>query len=419
MHACRSFDLLRRCPATIALLCGALFVGACSPEAPASVGGGDSSPDLAVGEPPAPDLAAPQEEPAPDLAGAPNLTPDLSAAKVTSPPDLATTVPAPRDITFYVVADTHADPPTDSYDLRATARVINAVAQNGQWPSSIDGTATGFVGGKIAPPRGVVLVGDLTGWGTAPTEIQTFRHYFEQGNSADSIQYPAYLGLGNHDIDTADRTQTVADDYRAQYWAWVTARHSGPSAPVPAGSYDAASHAYSWDFAGVHFVQTNRFPGDQQYGLSSALPFLKADLASHANDGRPVFVFHHYGMDAFGTQARWWTDADRAAYRDALRGYNVAGIFTGHTHFAMQYTWESLRVFQANNAKAEINTGNNDGNGSFAIVRITDSQLDVVTCRWLDDQGHYELIAPFYSGVANPGPALRPVPPPARRLIGG
>jgi cytolysin (calcineurin-like family phosphatase) len=110
-------------------------------------------------------------------------------------------------------------------------------------------------------------------------------------------------------------------------------------------------------------------------------------------------------MDAFGTNGQWWSDADRSAYRDALRGYNVSAIFTGHTHYAMQYTWQGLRVFQANNAKAEINTGNNDGNGSFAIVRITDQKLDVVTCRWLDDAGNYELIAPWFSDVANPGPA--------------
>jgi hypothetical protein len=71
----------------------------------------------------------------------------------------------------------------------------------------------------------------------------------------------------------------------------------------------------------------------------------------------------------------------------------------------MQYTWEGLRVFHANNAKAEIDTGNRDGNGSFAIVRITDSRLDVVTCRWLDDTGRFELIGPFYSGAASPGRA--------------
>ena len=62
-----------------------------------------------------------------------------------------------------------------------------------------------------------------------------------------------------------------------------------------------------------------------------------------------------------------------------------------------------MRVFQVNNAKAEINTGNNDGNGSFAIVRVTDQKLEVVTCRWLDDTGRYELIGPWFSGPANPG----------------
>ena len=200
----------------------------------------------------------------------------------------------------------------------------------------------------------------------------------------------------------------MANDYRAQFWAWVDARHKGAGAPVPVGNFDAASHAYSWDVGGVHFVQLHRFAGDSGYGLPSSLSFLRADLASRAGDGRPVFLFHHYGMDAFGTNGQWWSDADRNAYRDALRGFHVSAIFTGHTHYAEDmYVWQGLRVFQVNNAKAEINKGNNDGNGSFAIVRITDTKLDVVTCRWLDDQGHYELIAPWYSNNANPGPALR------------
>jgi hypothetical protein len=51
-----------------------------------------------------------------------------------------------------------------------------------------------------------------------------------------------------------------------------------------------------------------------------------------------------------------------------------------------------------NNAKAENGSGNDDGNGSFAVVRITDTRLDVATCRWLDDHGRYEWVAPFDSG---------------------
>ncbi len=306
--------------------------------------------------------------------------------------------PKPLDVTFYVVSDTHADPP-ESYDLRATAKVINAVGKNGVWPGKINGVSTGFVGGEIAEPRGVVFTGDLTGWGTAPTEISRFRFYFQAGNSAQSIDFPGYLGLGNHDVDSADRPPDLATLYRNMYWAWVDERHKGESAPVPVTNFDAGSHNYSWDFAQLHLIQTHRFPGDTDYGLPSSLNFLAADLAAHASDGRPVVLFHHYGMDAFGTQDRWWTAAERAAYREILDGYNVVGIFAGHSHGAMQYVWEGLRVFQVNNAKAENNTGNNDGNGSFAIVRITDERLDVVTCRWLDDQENYEFIAPFYSGA--------------------
>src|SRR5687768_16159078 len=104
----------------------------------------------------------------------------------------------PRDVTFFVVSDTHADPP-ESYDLRATARAINAVADSGAWPATVNGQATGFVGGPVGAPSGVVFLGDITGWGTAPLEIPTFRRYFISGTSADSIRFPAYVGLGNHD----------------------------------------------------------------------------------------------------------------------------------------------------------------------------------------------------------------------------
>jgi hypothetical protein len=110
-------------------------------------------------------------------------------------------------------------------------------------------------------------------------------------------------------------------------------------------------------------------------------------------------------MDAFGTNGQWWTADDRLSYRKLLTGYHVTAIMTGHTHYAFGYTWDAMNVLQVNNAKAENGTGNNDGNGSFAIVRVTDKQFDMVTCRWTDDQGHYELIGPYYSGPSDPGPA--------------
>jgi cytolysin (calcineurin-like family phosphatase) len=323
-------------------------------------------------------------------------TPVISVDAAPSPPDAAPP-PAPLDVTFYVVSDTHADPPQDSYDLRAISRAINAVSQGSSWPATIGGQVTGFAGGPIAPARGVVFLGDITGWGTAPSEIQTFRRYFEKGASGDAINFPAYVGLGNHDVDSADRPPDLAAAYRAMYWQYVDDRHKATNAPVKVTRFDAASHNYSWDWDGVHLFQAHRFAGDDEFGLKNSISFLADDLADHASDGRPVFLFHHYGMDAFGTQDRWWTQGERDAYRNTLAGYRVPIIFVGHSHAAFQYDWEGHHVVHVNNAKAENGTGNNDGNGSFAIVRVTDGHVDVVTCRWLDDQGHFELIAPFYS----------------------
>src|SRR5206468_2280806 len=139
--------------------------------------------------------------------------------------------------------------------------------------------------------------------------------------------------------DSADRPADLAAAYRQMYWDWVDARHKGGGAAVPVTSFDAASHNYSWDWDGVHLVQTHRFPGDTGYGLASSVGWLANDLQQHAADGQPVFLFHHYAMDAFGTQDRWWTANDRTAYRNALRGYRIADIIAGHTHYAMQYDW--------------------------------------------------------------------------------
>ena len=318
----------------------------------------------------------------------------------TPPPPPPPPPPPSTDVTFFVISDTHADPAL-SPDHVAMARAVNKVAQDGSWPSSINGSATGFQSGRIGAPKAVVFTGDIMGWGNSSAEIPSFRHYFEQGASGDAINYPGYVGLGNHDLDdTPDRTGAAANQARSQAWAYVDARHRGAGAPVKVASFDDASHAYSWDIGGVHFVQMHRYPGDTHWGLASNLTFLANDLRARAGDGRPVFIFHHYGMDAFGTQDRWWTAPERNAYRDTIRNYNVSAIFAGHSHAAMQYTWEGERLFQVNNAKAEIDSGNRDGNGSFAVVRITNQKLYVVTCRWRDQSGNYEFVAPFYAGPA-------------------
>src|SRR5438309_9432421 len=91
-------------------------------------------------------------------------TPDRAASHLRDGEAGSSPAADPFDLTFFVVADTHADP-GDSYDLLAMVRTINAVGKGGQWPETIDGQTTGFLGGAIAEPRGVVFAGDLTGTG--------------------------------------------------------------------------------------------------------------------------------------------------------------------------------------------------------------------------------------------------------------
>ena len=46
--------------------------------------------------------------------------------------------------------------------------------------------------------------------------------------------------------------------------------------PVPVGNYDVDTDCYSWDWGGLHLVQTHRFAGDVGHGAVSGLPWLQA-----------------------------------------------------------------------------------------------------------------------------------------------
>ena len=176
------------------------------PLPPADAAVGANPPDMTKA--PSSDLAL---TPSPDMAKAP--TADMAKAPA---PDMAQ--PAPRDVTFYVVADTHNDPapePRPSTSAPPFAR-STPLRRNGQWPTSIGGTATGFVGGKIAPPAASSSPATSPAGAPRPPRSPVPAATYEKGNSSESIDYPAYLGVGNHDIDTADRTDVVANAYRAQ-----------------------------------------------------------------------------------------------------------------------------------------------------------------------------------------------------------
>lgn len=322
----------------------------------------------------------------------------------------------PIDATFLFIADIHAcrmasglspnclqEGKTDAALLRNVA-ALNAISDK-EWPASIGGVATGLnsAGARIGTPLGLVTGGDITDDGggqvTEPnegTQLLQFSQRYQQGVGPDRVHVPVYVGLGNHDLDQNGSPPHV-DWYRRELRDYVEVNHRPGvffKPAVPATEYDVDTDCYSWDWGGLHLVQTHRFAGDTAHGAPSSLPWLKQDLATYAGDGRPVILFQHYGWDSFSTERwdpakrtydddgagppHWWADADRQALISALKGYNVIGVFHGHQHeVAMIYQRDGLDIVKPKAAYM----------GGFALVRVTNGNMDVVLGEAVGDHG--------------------------------
>lgn len=81
---------------------------------------------------------------------------------------------------------------------------------------------------------------------------------------------------------------------------------------------------------------------------------------------------------------------------DILEQYNLAAFLVGHTHEASLQTYRGHTIYQVNNAWPD-----EDGNGSFAVVRIKNDTIAIATCRWTDGNGNYEIVGPFYTKILN------------------
>ncbi|MET3522832.1 metallophosphoesterase [Mesorhizobium abyssinicae] len=322
----------------------------------------------------------------------------------------------PIDATFLFIADIHAcrmasglspnclqEGKTDAALLRSVA-ALNGIADK-QWPAEIGGVATGLrsAGSRIGTPLGLVTGGDITDDGggqvTEPsegTQLLQFSQRYQQGIGPDRVHMPVYVGLGNHDLDQNGSPPHV-DWYRRELRDYVEVNHRAGvffKPPVPTTDYDVDTDCYSWDWGGLHLVQTHRFAGDTGHGALSSLPWLKQDLATYAGDGRPVILFQHYGWDIFSTERwdpakrtyddggtgapHWWGEADRQALLAALKGYNVIAIFHGHQHeVPMIYRRDGLDLFKPKAAYM----------GGFALARVTGDSLDVVLGEAVGDHG--------------------------------
>jgi len=297
-------------------------------------------------------------------------------------------------ITFFVVADTHFDPPPESdqyYHIVAINSVCGSINNKSAavWPEFIEGKATNFgsAGEKIEMPKGVILAGDITDR-AEPKSLELLKNRYEKGDGDKVINFPVFVGLGNHDLDPQHVVDS-AEVYRTYMLNYVAERHEGKNAPVPVTNFDSESKNYSWDWEGIHFVQTHRFAGNTENGLPNSINWLREDLSKYASNNKPVVIIQHYGFD--GWSLKWYSDEEKEILFNTIKDYNVIAIFVGHNHVAENLIWKGIDIFQVNNAWPD-----SDGNGSFSVCKITNTYIDVVTCRWKNGEGDVELIAPFF-----------------------
>ena len=317
---------------------------------------------------------------------------------------------AGKEVTFILVSDTHYSSVDENHPAsHAMVRAINRIAdEKTLWPETLENKSTGFscAGKPIAPPKGIVHLGDMTDFGSRRElnggkgfmgfkTYYGFRQFWEHdGPGKLKVKYPVYCGLGNHDLDSNATNREIM-------WKYVASRHHGQNAPVPVNDYDPDSLCYALHWGPLRILQLQRFATDAIYRRKPGISWLKKQLASAAKNKQHVLLCQHYGFDPFGLQHRWWKDADREQLLDAVKPYtNIIGLCHGHSHATGLYQHKNLRVFRCNNMGWELGKGNKDGHGSFAIVHATQTHFNLVHVDCINAKGNFRFRNNHHTSIA-------------------
>ncbi len=269
--------------------------------------------------------AEPPPAPVP-VDGAPPPAPDVKQLRGSS------------DVTFLVVSDTHFGFGGMPAAHEVLIPKLNGIAGHA-YPQQI--------GGHVAPPRGLLVTGDLTEWGSVEEWAPFAATYGLDGGSDGKLRMPVFEVVGNHD--------KVHGPFVEQQ---VMARHGG-------------NRFYSWDWNDVHLVALGEAPDDQ------GLDFLARDLAHVARDV-PVILYFHLALAGPWSTDNWFAEG---TFKDRLaklaEEWNVVAIFHGHHHATGHYVWHGIDVFKPGAVK--------NGAHTFAVVHVTDDRISVVSYDWDHD----------------------------------
>jgi len=227
-----------------------------------------------------------------------------------------------RDLTFYVVSDTHygRTPEVD----RMEALLVDKM-------NHLPGTAyPASIGGTVAKPRGVLHIGDITNGGKRG-EWEDFVADYGLTGKDGRLQWPVYETFGNHD--------------------------GGPKSPVRIGIRERNPRRvgltaisenglhYCWNWEGILFIDLGIAPGPTAHPYDPELSreFLAEVLKKHVKPGQPLILMHHFGFDNHSLS--WWPEEGRTLYHNLIKDQNVIGILHGHSHEVSLYQWEGLSIY--------------------------------------------------------------------------
>jgi 3',5'-cyclic AMP phosphodiesterase CpdA len=233
-------------------------------------------------------------------------------------------------VTVLVVSDTHF-----GYAGIETVHEKAITAMN-----TIAGTPhPASIGGAVGAPRGLVITGDLTEWGTT-AEWERFLVFYRGPDAR--LRLPVFEMAGNHDADPGPYVrERVAERHGAQ--------------------------PYAWDWDDLHLVAFGEAPND------GGLAFLAADLAKLERDV-PLVLFMHFPLEGPWSTGNWFGDGPyRERLARLLEGRNVVGIFHGHHHQRGHYVWHGIDVVKPGAVKNEERY--------FTVVHVTDAGKSIL---WRD-----------------------------------
>lgn len=293
------------------------------------------------------------------------------AAGLTSQPTSAADGNALPKVAFLVVGDTHylANKETPArMDLRSAEICGRLVDTLNRLPGTAIPAEAG--GGKVAATAGLIHAGDIIDTGDKNGRVQEEMQKTEWAAYADDygltgsdgrLKMPVYEVHGNHDSP------------QGKGWAIDKIIERNKRRPGVVNVSENGLH-YSWDWGPAHFVNLGLIVGTQKsvtrkrrYAALDSLDFLVADLRDKVgSSGRPLVITHHVDIARYTgpcdpnapADSKEWDPCDVRGFYDALQGYNVAGIFYGHTHFRNIFQWDGtspkassgLHVFNTDNA---------------------------------------------------------------------